>query len=284
MEKLSKLALTAALCMAGIVCAQSEVPTTTSGLGEQQQTSLAALQEARLAFEALVQAYERADVLSFERQLDASLIGRSRMLDALRRDANAMRNVRVHLSDFQLSAGPDVAVVKVRWEKRFLSANNLQPGLQTGNSVVLMHRERDGWRMASLGGDNVFGSPGGVRGTLTVSPSSIALSSLPITAVPYSPFVVEVNDADLIGNSTISVAVTSPQGEREVIVLSAVGAGLYRSNLVQFNNMSGPGGPVIAGNNVVEVVGATTLSVLYVDQTPGGNRPAITLTRRIPVR
>ncbi len=282
MNKLPQFALIAALCLPGIASAQDSIPSTTAEVP--QPSSLAALQEARVAFEALVLAYERADVLTFERQLDASLIGRSRMLDALRRDANALRNVRVHLSDFQLSAGPDVAVVKVRWEKRFLSATNLQPGLQSGNSVVLMHRERDGWRMASLGGDNLFGGPGGVRGTLTASPSSIALTSLPITALTYAPFVVEVNDADLIGNSTISVAVTSPQGEREVIVLSAVGAGLYRSNLVQFNNMSGPGGPVIAGNNVVEVVGATTLSVLYVDQTPGGNRPAVTLTRRVPVR
>lgn len=250
--------------------------------GEERQPGFDQMQQARAAFESLVRAYERGDVLAFERELDADMIGRGRFIDALQRDANAMRNLRVHLSDLQLSAGRDVAVVNVRWEKRFLGATDLQPGLQTGRSVILMHRDDGGWRMASVSGDNLFGGPAGARGSVTVQPSPIALASLPLTPAVYGPFVVEVSDADLVGRTTLSVEVTTPQGEREVLSLIAVGPGRFRNTPTTFHRPSAP--TILPGNNVIEIFAATTLSVRYLDQTPGSNRPPLTLTRRVVVQ
>lgn len=239
------------------------------------------LQAARQALDTALRAYESGDVLYFERLLDADVIGRARLMDALRRDANNLRQIRMHLSDIEQHAGADVTVLRARWEKRFLTASNLQPGLVSGHSVFMMHRTADGWRLAAIAGDNPFGGGTGTMAQLTVRPASISVGSLPGTPAPYAPFSVEVVDPDLAGQPSLTVTVQTTQGDREQITLQSVSAGRFVNSATPFVLLSVAGG--LSGNGVIDIPGATTLTVQYVDQQPGQNRPATTLTRRIPV-
>lgn len=243
--------------------------------------SFAAMQSARDALNEAIRAYESGDVMYFERHLDPDTIGRGRMMDALRRDANNLRQVRLHLKNVEQHAGPDVTVIRARWEKRYLSALQLQPGMNEGHSAFLLHRTRDGWRLAAIAGDQPFGGGSGTLAQLTVRPNQIAAAGLPSIPAVYVPFVIELLDPDLTGIPSLSVEVRTAQGDRELVSLIAAGPGRFVSSGTSFQLLSAPSW--LPGNGVIEVLGATTLTVRHVDQQPGQGRPALTLTRRIPV-
>lgn len=275
-----------ALCLSGAL-AQAVPPSPPSASAASapsaavRQSDFDDLQAARKALDTALRAYENGDVLYFERLLDPDVIGRARLMDALRRDANNLRQIRMHLADIEQHAGADVTVLRARWEKRFLTATNLQPGLVSGHSVFMMHRTADGWRLAAIAGDNPFGGGTGTMAQLTVRPAAISLGSLPGTPAPYAPFSVEVVDPDLAALPSVTVDVRTTQGDREQITLQSVSAGRFVNASTPFVLLSVSGG--LSGNGVIDIPGATTLTVQYVDQQPGQNRPAATLTRRIPV-
>ena len=98
------------------------------------------MQQARLALEELIRAYETGDIALFERRLAPNLIGYQIFLDGIRQNIAAQRNVRIQLLDTQITAGPDLTVVETSWEKRFLDAATFQPVLQTGRSTILLSR------------------------------------------------------------------------------------------------------------------------------------------------
>lgn len=243
--------------------------------------SFASMQSARDALNEAIRAYESGDVLYFERQLDPDMIGRSRMMDALRRDANNLRQVRLHLKNVEQHAGPDVTVIRARWEKRYLSALQLQPGLSEGHSAFLLHRTREGWRLAAIAGDQPFGGGSGTLAQLTVRPNQIPVAGLPSLPAAYAPFVIELVDPDLNGIPSLSVEVRTAQGDRELVPLIASGPGRFISSPTAFQLLSTAGG--LSGNGVIEVTGPTTLTVRHVDQQPGQGRPALTLTRRVAI-
>lgn len=242
---------------------------------------MASLASARDALNEAIRAYESGDVMYFERQLDPDMIGRSRMMDALRRDANNLRQVRLHLKNVEQHTGPDVAVIRARWEKRYLSALQLQPGMNEGHSAFLLHRTRDGWRLAAIAGDQPFGGGSGTMAQLNVRPNQIPVAGLPSLPAAYAPFVIELLDPDLNGIPTLSVEVRTAQGDRELVTLVAAGPGRFISSSTSFQLLSTAGG--LSGNGVIEVLGPTTLTIRHVDQQPGQGRPALTLTRRIAV-
>lgn len=280
------------VCLLSAACAQvapapfaaSAAPAAPSASNPEPASAPAnfeALQAARNALNEAIRAYESGDVMYFERQLDPDMIGRARMMDALRRDANNLRQVRLHLRDVEQNAGPDVAVIRARWEKRYLTSLQLQAGMNEGQSAFLLHRTREGWRLAAIAGDQPFGGGSGTQAQLMVRPGSIAAASLSSSPAVYAPFVVELLDPDLTGIPSLSVEVRTAQGDRELVQLLAAGPGRFISTPTSFQLLSAPS--ALSGNGVIEILGSTTLTIRHVDQQPGQGRPAMSLVRRVPV-
>lgn len=230
------------------------------------------MQKARDALDELLRAYEGGNIAKFQQRLDPAMVGYQVFLDGVRRDIAAYRNLRINLTDTQITAGPDLAVIQIAWEKRFLSAGAFTPGIFTGRSTVLMHRDGDAWRLSAVALDNPFSSASGVLARLTVMPMSIGINALDGDA----PVQVEVVDADMAGGESVRVSVSSASGDRETLILSAVSPGVFRTLSVPL--LFEPGTP-LPGNEMVEVPGPGSITFRYVDPNPGDNRPSSTLTR-----
>jgi hypothetical protein len=112
--------------------------------------------EARLALDRLVAAYERSDVAALRSVLDPGFLGIQRFIDSAQLDFHANRLLRIHFSMPRTTIGPDVVVLQIDWEKRFVDAETFQPGATSGRMTVLMHRTAAGWRLAALHGDSPF--------------------------------------------------------------------------------------------------------------------------------
>lgn len=242
------------------------------------------MKAARTALDELIRAYETGDVGLIQARLDPGMIGYQRFIDGMRRDAASLKQIRLHLFEAQTTAGPDVAMIQVAWEKRFFGVADFTPGIYSGRSNFLMHRAKDGWRLAAVAGDNPFSSESGVLATLTVMPGSLPLASLagcPARSIPVS---VELVDPDLAGLASITVDVRTSQGDREGVVLTAVAPGRFRQpSLPLCQNGALP----IPGSGMIEVSTRTmpaTLTIQYVDANPGANRPPATLMRSVAIR
>jgi hypothetical protein len=208
--------------------------------------------KAQEALQELVRAYETGNVGLIRSRLDPAMIGYQRFIDGVIQDSNRMKLVRIHLKDVQVLAGPDVAVIQANWEKRFLSATGLAPGLFTGHSMFLLHRENaGGWKVAAFGGDNLFASQSGVQGRLNL-----------IYAVDGIRF--EVIDPDMAGSGVLPVTVISTSGVAQ-LVLSETSPG----------NFFVVSAPTARSGSLV--------TMQYLDANPGGGRPPSTLTSSIVV-
>lgn len=237
------------------------------------------MQKARDALDELLRAYEGGNIAKFQQRLDPTMVGYQVFLDGVRRDIAAYRNLRINLTDTQITAGPDLAVIQIAWEKRFLSAGAFTPGIFTGRSTVLMHRDGDAWRLSAVALDNPFSSASGVLARFTVMPMGIGINALDGDV----PMQVEVVDPDMAGSESardtvrsVRVTVSSASGDRENLVLPSVAPGVFRILTVPL--LFEPGTPV-PGNQLVEVPGPGSITFRYVDPNPGDNRPASTLTR-----
>ncbi|MCC7258221.1 MAG: hypothetical protein IT486_07595 [Gammaproteobacteria bacterium] len=235
------------------------------------------LQRARDALDELLRAYEAGNVAKFQQKLDPAMVGYQVFLDGVRRDVAAYRNLRIHLTDTQITAGPDLAVIQIAWEKRFLSAGSFTPGIFTGRSTVLMHRDGDAWQLSAVALDNPFSSASGVLARFTVMPMALGVTTLDGDV----PMQVEVVDADMAGAETVQVTVSSANGDRETLQLPSVSPGVFR--IISVPLLFEPGTPV-PNNLLVEVPGPGTVTFRYVDANPGDNRPASTLTRVVRVQ
>lgn len=236
------------------------------------------MHKVRAMLDELLRAYESGNVARFRQQLDPSMVGYQVFLEGVRRDIAAYRNLRINLTDTQITAGPDLAVIQTGWEKRFLAAGDFTPGIHTGHSTLLIHRAGNGWRLAAVAQDNLFSSASGVLARFTVMPSVIS----PNVIAAASVLRLEVVDPDMAGVGRVSVMVTTTTGDREVLELPAVSPGVFRMNL-------GQGHVVLvsaaqSGNGIIEVDWPGTISFRYVDANPGDNRPASTLTRSVRVQ
>lgn len=249
--------------------------------------SIAQATKARQAFERLIRAYENGDVAYVRSRLDPSMIGYQLFVDALVRDSVTMKQTRIQLHDTQILAGPDVAVVQTGWERRFFASTNMQPVLQTGRSMILLHHMKHGWTIAAIAGDNPFGSgpAGGSSGTLatvTFTPAVISLASIGTRGTTNVPVQIEVVDPDLASMPSVSVQISSGNGDSETFGLAAVSPGRFTRSSLPMRR--GAGSPPIPNDGVIEVGGPTSLTLRYVDTTPGGNRPPTTLTATVSVQ
>jgi len=236
------------------------------------------MHRARAALDELLRAYESGNVAGFRRLLDPSMVGYQVFLEGVRRDMAAYRNLRINLTDTQVTAGPDLAVIQTAWEKRFLSAADFSPGIYTGRSTLLLHREGTGWRLSAVAQDNPFASASGVLARFTVRPSIINPNMI---AGPVAPRL-EVVDPDMAGVAAVSVMVSTTAGDRETLSLPAVSPGVFQLGLGQGQLLLDPAAH--PGNGIIEVDWPGSISFRYVDANPGDNRPASTLTRSVQVQ
>lgn len=248
--------------------------------------------EAQQAFEKFIRAYETGNMPLIRQMMDPSLIGYQRVLDGIQRDMTAYKQIRIHLKDTKVLAGPDVTVIQTRWEKRFLSVTNFQPGLHQGEAMFLMHKALDGWKIAAMGGDNLVA---GVMGTL----AQLSLTPSVFPGLGYNgpiPYNVEVRDSDMTGKGSLSVVFSTRQSsgqvDRETFTLPEVSPGRFFSSSLNINGFWTPVGAVCApvqGDNNLEVCDyaanlPATITMRYVDRNPGNGMPARTLTRTVRVQ
>ncbi|MBW7930061.1 MAG: nuclear transport factor 2 family protein [Gammaproteobacteria bacterium] len=234
------------------------------------------MHEARAALDELLRAYEAGNVAQFRQGLDPSMVGYQVFLEGVRRDVAAYRNLRINLVDTQVTAGPDLAVIQTAWEKRFLSAADFSPGIYTGRSTLLLHREGRGWRLSAVAQDNPFSSASGVLARFTLLPAVLGMNSLNGNV----PLRIEVVDPDMAGAPGVNIAVSTSNGDRETLQLPAVAPGVFRITTAPIVLSVAP----VPGNQVVETSWPSTISFRYLDANPGDNRPASTLTRSLRVQ
>ena len=248
-----------------------------------QIADLSEASKAQQALQELIRAYEAGNSNFIQGKIDPTMLGYQRFLDGVRQDISALRQIRVHLSNTQVVVGPDVAVIQTDWEKRFLFAANLEPGIFSGHSIFLLHRGKDGWQVAAFSGDNLFASQSGVLGQINVAPGVISFAAIapcivgcPITSVPVQ---IEVIDPDLAGRSSLNVSLATSQGDRETVTLAATTPGRFVATTLRMSRA-----PVSPGDGVIQVTAPATLFIRYLDNNPGNNRPPSMLTRVVQIR
>ncbi len=253
---------------------------------EQKKPAVAGFEDmkaARASLDEIIRAYETGDIGLIQARLDPAMIGYQRFIDGMRRDTTSLKQIRLHLFEAQVTAGPDVAMIQAAWEKRFFGVTDFTPGLFTGRSTFLMHRAKEGWQLAAVSGDNPFSSESGVLATLTVMPTAIPLAAVPICAGVF-PLNIELVDPDLAGLPSVTVEVFSNQGEREGVVLSAISPGRFRRATLP---LCQDAVPPVRGSSSIEINNTAvpaTLTFRYIDANPGANRPPATLMRSVTIR
>lgn len=213
---------------------------------------LAEAGKAQQALEEFIRAYEGGNIGLIRSRLDPGMIGYQRFIDGMVQDSNRLKQIRLHLLDTQTMAGPDVAIIQTSWEKRFLSATTLSPDINSGRSQFLLHRGKDGWRVAAVGGDNPFSSQSGVLAQLVLTDMGL----------PLAPAVrIGVVDPDLAGKGSTSVQLS--YGASSILVV------LMESTPGRFG--------------ATQAVTSGTVTLRYMDGNPGGGPPPSLLTRSIVV-
>lgn len=227
---------------------------------------LAEAKKARSALDELIRAYETGNIAFIQSRLSPSMIGYQRFLDGVGRDSNLMKQIRIHLFDTQVTAGPDVAMIQTGWEKRFISVASFAPELYSGRSLFLLHRDQGEWKIANMSGDNLFASQSGVLGKITLSAPSIP-GPCPCATI----LTVTLLDPDMAGQGSAIVEVLSTQGERETLTLIETTPGRFTNTAVDFDIAGG----FVPGNGVVEGTAGSRILFTFrsLDRTPGSNRP-----------
>ena len=148
-------------------------------------------QDARKALAALEQtlrAFEAGDVALLRQRLDPAMIGFQQLLDQITAESNACKQMRVHLMNTQVQAGPDIAVVQTGWEKRCLLLPALTPQLTSGHTTVLLHLGPRGWTLAAITAGNMLQGSSTIRARPRVLPAeNPGLPASAPTSAPAAP-------------------------------------------------------------------------------------------------
>jgi len=252
-------------------------PSKGDGTSSEPVADLAEGHKVQQALDQLIHAYETGNVSLIQSSIDPTMMGYQRFLDGVRQDTINYRQIRIHLLNTQIVVGPDVAVIQTDWEKRFLSASGLAPGLFSGHSIFLMHRGESGWQVAGFSGDNLFAGQGGTLAQVAVTPAAFTWVAIP--GFPGSPLQITVIDPDLSNRVSLTVQATTGQGDRESVVLTSTTPGRFVGSVNVINQST-----FSVGSGSLEVTGPTTIYIRYLDNNPGNNRPPSTLTKIVPVR
>jgi SnoaL-like domain len=248
-----------------------------------QPAGLEQVKAARDALGDLIRAYEAGDLARVRAAVSPRMIGYQRFVDGVQRDFNALKQIRIHLFEAQVTAGPDVAAIQADWEKRFFAVADYQPGLFAGRSLFLLHRSASGWKLAAIAGDNPFSSQSGGLAQLQVGTMIVSRALLAPCSVPCNlPLQIELIDPDLAGASTVNVELSTSQGDVETVALTPVSPGRFVRNTLTFQSSPAPA-PYSGAVNVNISAAPIALTVRYVDKDAGAGRPPSTLTRTIRI-
>jgi hypothetical protein len=301
-------AATCALVLASVMCvlhisayAQTDASSSTGNdintKTNANNTECSTSHIASKSLDTFINMYEQNNLVGIRNRLDPAMIGFQRFIDGLQQDFARQKQIRLFIKDITLQCGPDITVISMTWEKRFLELNTFEAQLLVGRMTVLMHRSVDLWRLAAVGGESPFGtSASGTAGQIRVA-STVDISSLSIissetalairslnsqkanapfdtAAVVNLPLQIEITDADQAGRGNLQVVVETNLGDRETFSLNEIGQGRFIRNDLPFS-----AGAPRAGDGILQVAVGTTLTVRYADLTPGNNRPATVIER-----
>lgn len=241
-----------------------------------EDSRIGTLEEGRKLEEAvreMVRAYETGNLALVESRIDPSMVGYQRFVEGVRRDASQLKQVRIQLIDLQVTVGPDVGVVRARFEKRYVNAVDFTPALISGQARMLFHRRGEFWNVAGFSGDNLFASSSGTLAQLTLAPASLFYAGTPTTTL-------QITDPDAIGLPALLVTVTTTAGDRETLSVPAIRPGVFSRPLTILPTL-----PTI-GNGQLEENGAPfgDIVIRYTDPTPGDNRPPLQVVRTIRIQ
>lgn len=185
-----------------------------------------------------IDAYERADVAYIQRRLDPAMVGYSAFLSNMMKDINVQKQNRFLIQNRNVQCGPDLAVINFKWEKRYLDLATFRPRLQTGQAVVLTHLKDGQWKLSGISGDNPFAPRLNQPTTLIASPDSLRVNILGATVVPTQ---IRLISEDLAGAGTVQVQAIASTGDRELLTLTEVQAGVFvKNNFTAIDNVTPP--------------------------------------------
>jgi hypothetical protein len=205
------------------------------GLNEHGNTKISDLctqdTSAMNAFNEFLRAYEFGNTALIQNRLDPAMVGYQRFIDGIIQDNNRSKQLRVFLKDTQSQCGPDITVIQTLWEKRYLDVNTFQPGLTTGRSTILMHRDQAGWKFAAIAGDNLFVGPITTPAVFNFASPAVQAPGAIVTSTPISivgitapsPISIIGGTYSINGGPFTSVAGTVSNGQTVTVRLTASG-------------------------------------------------------------
>lgn len=221
----------------------------------------------------MIRAYETGNLALLESRIDPAMIGYQRFVEGVRRDINQMQQIRIQLIDTQVTVGPDVGVVRTRFEKRFVSSVDFRPGLVGGQTQMLFHRRGDFWNVAGFSGDNLFASNSGSLAQMTVNPGALSYGG-PFTTT------LQITDPDAAGQPALLVRVTTTGGDAETLAVPAIRPGVFSRPITVSPSPASPGDGVVQE----ETSPFGDIVIRYTDPTPGDNRPPVLVVRTIRIQ
>jgi hypothetical protein len=266
--------------------AQAAKPESAINPSCREQTAINAVLEQIKGF------YESGDALALQSKLDPAMVGYLGYVEAFKRETVQFTQRQLSYALPVYQCGPDVAIVSFSWEKRFFDVVSFKPALTTGSSSILLQRDNtSGWRMIASAGDNLFSSASGSRAQLNVNGSvnvGLLFQSAPallnrgvnalVAQKGLAPINIEVIDADQIGKGSVNVLLSTDYGDVERVSLPEVSPGKFVLTGVQLA-LAMP----MQYNNSLEVLNASRIEILYVDEKSGGLAGAQVLRARLPI-
>lgn len=113
-------------------------------------------QQALDAMQQLLAAFCEGNYAQAEALIDPQMTGQTQLVQTLRQTGHLQNQLRINLSDTRNLVSRDVAVIRTRWEKRYLLLPALTAQRRSGSTTFVMHREAGAWRLSALSGDNPF--------------------------------------------------------------------------------------------------------------------------------
>lgn len=241
---------------------------------------------ARQALEDILRAYEQGNLDWIRQRLDPAMIGFQKLLDDMGADTRLCKQMRFHLTDTQVQAGPDVAIVQTRWEKRCILMPDFKPLLITGQTSFLLHRHSTGWALVQSGG----GSPtpactqtgGKITCTTNGSPFTSQIEQISQTYA-YTP--------TAVGNSGVGGVLGSLSANGTALTsCAAISAALVPTPLnaaIVVNDADRAGAASV--NVVITNAQGERETIALAPTTPGGSQFSLaagqlTVARRAPVQ
>jgi hypothetical protein len=218
----------------------------------------------------MIRAYETGNLALVESRIDPAMIGYQRFVEGLRRDINQMQQIRIQLTDTQVTVGPDVGVVRTRFEKRFVNATDFRPGLVSGQTQMLFHRRGDFWNVSGFSGDNLFASSSGSLAQAIVTPGTLFYGGSLTTTL-------QITEPDAVGQPALLVSVTTSSGDQETLAIPAVRPGVFSRSITISALPATPGDGVV--QEETRPIG--NVVIRYTDPTPGDNRPPVVMVQTI---